>query len=218
MGEKVCILLHEAAVEPPVRLCRALASKGIRVETCTDAYAALAMLCRAEREEGASVKILLLSEPERLVGVVELVELTGVYAPNSVCWMFTSAPPEQVREVRESDLAGWRRSRLTPSPGAHDRGSVPRNGGDERNGGVKHEPILRIVNEADPTPPNRQGEKETSGEPGAGDPGRDSRRTDEQRAEEADPEPVLTDEELSMLLADEFADDSGESDPHHGQR
>lgn len=83
---------------------------------------------------------------------------------------------------------------------------------------MKHEPILRIVNEADPTPPNRQDEKETSGEPGAGDPGRDSRRTDEQRAEEADPEPVLTDEELSMLLADEFADDSGESDPHHGQR
>lgn len=217
MGEKVCVLLHETAVEPPVRLCRALASKGIRVETCTDPYAALALLCRAEREEGVTVKILLLSEPDRLDSSVELVELAGVYAPNSVCWMFSSSPPEQVREVRESDLADWR-SRAFHPRGAPDRGSTPRLRDEERTGGLKHGPSLRIVNEGEIDPPNRHNEDEPANESSADDPGRSGRRMDEQRAGEADPEPVLTDEELSMLLADEFADDSGEGDPHHGHR
>lgn len=180
-----------------MRLCRALGNKRIQVRTCTDRFAALAMLCRAERDEGASLAILLLVEPTQLRGSIELIELAGVYAPRSVGWLYTGTPAEQVREIREADLAAWRQRSVERQPA-------------EVVVTMKHEPSLRIVSGADEGRPGiaAEGPGQERADPRAAR----VRMEGEGRSEE-DPEPVLTDEELSMLLADEF----GEHDRNGGR-
>lgn len=193
VGEMVCVLFHEPNNEPPVRLCRALGNKNIQIRTCTDQFTALSMLCRAVKEGSASLNILLLVEPERLPGAAELVELAGVYAPKSVCWIYTESPHEQVREVRAEDLAEWRanaNSTTAPTTATGGGAASP----------SQAEPKLRIVN--DPGGVDRATVADSSG---SGDPPGEAGRRD-LGAEAEEPGPVLTDEELSMLLADEHGE------------
>lgn len=195
VGRMICVLLHEPETEPSLRLCRALGNKGLEVRTCTDRYAALRMICRTGRETGVTLRVLLLVEPRRLAGVVELVELVKIYAPGAVCWMYTDSPPEQVREVRWEDLGSWH--------GVEEAGVSP------YPAGLIHEPSLRIVNGPERVPDVRAGERAGLD---SGDPAREPRRMDREDERRTDPEPVLTDDELSMLLAD----DLGEHDTNGG--
>ncbi|MBZ0171994.1 MAG: hypothetical protein K8E66_06410 [Phycisphaerales bacterium] len=188
----ICVLFHEPGFEPPVRLCRALGNRGIQVRPCTDLYSAMSMICRAEREQGVSLSVLVLAEPSRLGGLVELVDLVGVYAPKSVCWMYTGSPPEQVREVRAEDLDAWRFDDEPAEAGVS---------GAEVE--TIHEPSLRIVNGSDGGPDVRAIAR---GNDDSGDPVPVARRTDIEGGGGAEPEPVLTDEELSMLLADDISE------------
>lgn len=189
VGEMACVLLHPAGTAPPMRLCRALGNKRIRVTPCTDAFAALALLCRGGREGGVSLNILLIAEPESRAESGELVELAGLFAPQSVCWMYTGAPSEQVREIRESDLGHWRRVNrahhaeppaVEVKPGAG--------------------PTLRIVDADEPGSVGGLSGVIRSG----GDPGGPGGRTTGEAEGRSDPEPLLTDEELSMLLSDDL--------------
>lgn len=184
VGEMVCVLFHEPNTAPPVRLCRALGNKGIRIRTCTDQYTALSALCANSKRPGISLNILVLAEPTRLCDAAELVQLAEVYAPGSVCWMFSETPHEQIREVRPSDLETWR--------------STASGGGESRSAHAS--PSLRIAPEM--TAPKQK-------ESGRNDPAGDPVRTDTGTEE---PGSILTDDELSMLLAD----DSGEHERNGG--
>ena len=184
VGEMVCVLFHEPNTAPPVRLCRALGNKGIRIRTCTDQYTALSVLCANSKRPGISLNILVLAEPTRLDNAAELVQLAGVYAPRSVCWVYFAGPQEQVREVRPSDLDAWR--------------STASGGGASQS--VQESPSLRIAPEM--TTPKQ---KDSGHNDPAGDPVRTDTGTEE-------PGSILTDDELSMLLAD----DSGEHERNGG--
>ncbi len=186
VGEIVCVLFHEPNTEPPVRLCRALGKKGIRIRTCTDPYTALSALCRNTKRPGISLNILLLTEPAHLHDAVELVQLAGVYAPKSVCWMYTGGPAEQVREVRPADLEAWRDT----------------DSGEDESQPIGGLPSLRIAAEM----AERPQKSSVSDDPRGG-----TVRT-EAGPEPEEPGAVLTDDELSMLLAD----DSGEHERNGG--
>jgi len=196
VGELACVLLHEAGTETPLRLCRALGNKGIRVHPVTDAYAALAAVCRHDRTSGVTLSILLIAEPGHLANPAEVVDAVQAYAPKSVCWLYTSAPPEQVREINDADLARWRRDRRTRSDAEP---SLPL---------PESAPTLRIVNAGD----DAEG-SEKSPLAGGDDPRASRGRTTPPGPPEPEEGALLTDEELAMLLNDEH-DNEGRNGGH----
>jgi len=194
VGAVVCVMLHHPDRAPSPRLFRALARKSIDVRVCLDRYAALQTLCGCARDPGTDLGILLLAEPAEINGAGELVTLARAYAPSSVCWVYTAEPSEQVREVRDADLEAWSPVHL-PHP-------APRSG-EADDGTDPDPPARRIVHES------REGSEDAGIGPIHGADGTDD--ADDDNA--ANQGPILTDEELAMLLADE-PEDPDRDDPN----
>jgi hypothetical protein len=205
-----CVLVHGVGSLPPPRLNRALETKKVEVQPTPDIYGALAELCRLAKDESVALPILAIVEPESVAHAASLFEAAAVYAPNAVLWVYASAPHEQIREVRESDIERWRGvSGTSADTGAAEQGrGLPRTG----SGIVEPAPPDRPsadLGDAEAGPPPLR----LTGSPGGEPAGRDDASPVEAggSASEQDGGPgdaesgsVLTDEELEMLLADEL--------------
>ena len=145
-GDPRCVLIHAGMGEPPPRLQRAFEAKKITSEVASDVFNALARICALTSQEGVALPILAIVEPEKVQHAADLFEAASVYAPKAVLWVYSSEPHEQIREVRESDLALWR-SAQTLASGEHvtapgrigDGIAVKADGGD---GSDKNDPRL----------------------------------------------------------------------------
>lgn len=111
-----CVVWHPRGVVPDGELLTALARRGMTVLCCDNRCEAFARVCtlgaqRAPAPAGdASRTILLLSDPERLRGVAEVVALAERYAPRAICGVFKSAGDRGIRAVTPEDTERWARA------------------------------------------------------------------------------------------------------------
>ena len=163
-----CVLVH-AEGDPPPRLSRALSAKQIEFETTRNIYAALTELCALSRDPSVALPILAIVEPERIERAADLYRAASVYAPDASLWVYTAAPHEQIREVREADLAAWSQA------------SEPGKRGDAGVSGPETGPAVSGSVEPKASGHHDVGEKDSG--------------------------PLLTDEELEMLLSDDLPEE-----------
>lgn len=207
-----CVLVHHPAESVPEGLLSALVRRGIEVSGCTGAHRAMAMLCALTGEAQDAPLILLLVEPARIRLASALIDAAELYLPAVTCWMYVDDGSPQLRAVEPGDLEAW--ARATPGPRAEDASDSGMAG-----------PALKLIDPEDgPNGPGGPGPRRAGPEAGptgpAPRPRDDAREASENRSDEepgADgggtprasvESPVaLTDEELSMLLADERRDE-----------
>ena len=193
-----CVLVHGGAGDPPPRLNRALLAKKIEVQVTRDIYGAMAEVCRLADDDAVALPILAIVEPERIAHAADLFEAVSVYAPKAVLWVYTSRPHEQIREVRESDLAAWRRAAADAASSTHGtNGGGAAAAGPSAAGSV--DDLLahgRSATDNLKTSPADAANSGSRGDSGA----------------------VLTDEELEMLLSDHLPEEENGNDPGRGPR
>lgn len=201
VGRVVCVLVHHRDHPPSDRLRRALRVKNVEILPSSEPFAALATYCSVAKQVGVSLAILLLAEPDEIPDSAELAGLANRYVPKGSVWLFTAEPTEQVREVRPSDIEAW----SAPSGSGRLRGAIedkpsredpPQSVGAVQRGG----PTLRIAPGS-----TAFDEYADEGEPVAGDEPGDG------LSDPPESGPILTDEELAMLLADDPVGDSDDS-------
>ncbi len=205
-----CVLVHHPAESVPEGLLSALVRRGIEVSGCTGAHRAMAMLCALTGEAQDAPLILLLVEPTRIRLASALIDAAELYLPAVTCWMYVDDGSPQLRAVEPSDLEAWARQAPRPQPeDASDSGMAG--------------PALKLVDPDDdpkgpggsgrPNPaaspgPRAQNVRETTPERSENDPEKEPGANEGESPEGAVESPVaLTDEELSMLLADEWRDE-----------
>lgn len=101
--------------QPPVPLVNSLVRSGAAVESCTDAFAALARACRGlsagrPHEEGPSSRrggIVLLVTPQRLEQRAEFLEAVRRYAPRCTVWWYDASKRPPLRAVTSDDVREW---------------------------------------------------------------------------------------------------------------
>lgn len=124
------MLCHAASTAPPQELVRSLRKHGASIQTCTDVFSVLAHACRVVGASATGPKravVLVLVQPERLEGVVELASAVRRYAPRSALWYFDEHAKPQLRAVTAQELAAWTASPTTPAAPAanHTRQARP---------------------------------------------------------------------------------------------
>lgn len=195
-----------AAEAPPHDLMAALDRKGLTLSVCASPAEALADLVIHERalRSGRAQRpiILLLIEPERSLGVIELLDRVAVYAASAVIWRYSSTQRPQ--------LSAW-------VPRASGAGQVQTVGA----GAASSAPALRLAGmDAEPVEPvSRQDHparqavaSADTGRPlfrgsGQADPDFGEEEPDSRQPEIVAPgtsQPILTQDELSMLLSDDW--------------
>lgn len=116
-----CIVWHPRGEAPDSVLLATLAKRGFQVEPCDNAYEALAHVCGRGFEGAPADKpprtALLLNDPERLPAATEVVTLAGRYAQHTKCWMFESRGERRLHAVSQEDLLRWTAPTET-TPGA----------------------------------------------------------------------------------------------------
>jgi len=132
-GALRCVLIHAGPGAPPTRLQRAFEAKKINSEVASDIFNALARICALTTDHGVALPILAIVEPEKMPHAADLFEAASVYAPKAVLWVYSSEPHEQIREVRESDLAIWR-SAQTLGSGELEAGRIRIESGESQEG------------------------------------------------------------------------------------
>jgi hypothetical protein len=99
----------------PVELLGALTGRGIDAVLVGDRYMATAEVCRVYRARGAragrgpsgAMLALVIVSPETQGGTCELCEVVARYAGGTRCWMFGPASSPQLRPINDGDLALW---------------------------------------------------------------------------------------------------------------
>jgi hypothetical protein len=205
-----CVLVHHPAESVPEGLLSALVRRGIEVSGCSGAHRAMAMLCALTGEAEDAPLILLLVEPSRIRLAAALIDAAELYLPSVTCWMYVDDGSPQLRAVEPSDLEAWGRAAPVAAADTNDSGMAgpalklvdpddePGGGGGSR---TPVKPTVPKAREAQKPRETGADGSENDGDPGSGS------------GEDGSPEssvesPVaLTDEELSMLLADEWRDE-----------
>ncbi len=196
-----CVLWHRRGVQPPVRLVEALHRRSIRVERATDRFLAFSALLLMARRAPDSPVVLLLVDPQSLRGAAAVVRAVERFVPRAPIWVYDESSDPHLRAVRPEDVAQW-----AAAPEA--RG--PR--------GVEAPPevVVRPVtppsrpavvapraDEPAPASPTTPGVGPAGGlAAGAGTP-----MDAETGGGVSDPWSVLTEEELSMLLSEDWPED-----------
>lgn len=109
----------------PAELVKSLSRHGAAVETCQDAFSAMARACRGTQAgraissggrspAAARGSIVLLVEPTRLEGSAAFVEAVRRYAPRCAVWWYDPAQKPSLRAVTGDDIRSWR----APAPAA----------------------------------------------------------------------------------------------------
>lgn len=180
--------MRSVAVAPPRELLGALERKGLLPLVCDSHADALAELVIHEREVRAAATqrpmVLLVVEPELTPGVVELIERVHRFAPHALIWRYNAShrPP----------LTAWTPSAPRPASAAPS-------------------PAIQATVRPRPAPALRL--TEPAGEPEVASPAsRDAEIASDapdlphtqQKASQGPNGPILTQDELSMLLSDDW--------------
>ncbi|MBX3390346.1 MAG: hypothetical protein KF691_12930 [Phycisphaeraceae bacterium] len=176
---------NEAA---PTQLKDALARRGFRVEETQTTYMAIGLAVQHARRDGSGKVVVVLVQPATLARPHELVAALSNSAPSAVCWICRKAGSGmELRAVSEADVAAWRSSGKIADAGAVTAVAAASSG---KPGPVKaNENSEATYDKRGNTPSLRL----------AGD-----WQGDSEVPQSGAPEsPVLTDEELAMLLGDE---------------
>lgn len=189
----VAIVCRGKDVAPPL-LKDALVRRGFVVEEVETTYAAIGRAVLTSRHDAKGRSVVVLVEPTKLARPHELVAALSTSAPNAICWLCRKgANGMELRAVVETDVLAWQSagksaeavvvsaaavgaSGITTSRLSND---APNHAYEEGGGGAKT-PSLRL----------------------AGDWQGSAAEVPRSGATELPP-PVLTDEELAMLLGDD---------------
>lgn len=221
------VVWTDPARPEPADLLEALTGRGIDAVLVGDRYLAAAEVCRLyrarSRDRGragvaagagaGSMLALVIVSPEAQGGTCELCEVVARYAGGTRCWMFGPAEAPALRPIQDDDLRLW--SGAGPEPGrkaAVKPGRAPSTpdvlpGQPKSVGRVKAPagPHLRLAgteaseNPAHPIPPSlvaKASERKA-------DLGAEGGEAGSEEAPAPGGRPLLTPEELEMLLGDE---------------
>lgn len=202
--------------EAPAELLAALGRQGLRPLRAESAYGALAELCRNDAAQGLrpAASVLLLIEPSTLMHAPDLVRAAGKYAPQAAAWMFEASANPGLRGIVEEDVVRWESANIKS-----DNGQAPmmpevvvRPGG-----GLTEFGTLARIGRG--TQAANRAESENSAPSGAkslrlshsSDVDRGPVRVDEDLGPSAEERsrPLLSPEELDMLLADDAGQEQG---------
>lgn len=191
----VCAPDHEGEVHAPESLRSALAARDAEVTIRTSVYDAMADLIEHElalrAHERREAMVLLVIEPDTLPHAQELVAAAARYTPHAVCWRFCEHEEPQLRAY-----APERESAEAPSEGGPAGVTI--------RPGVVHVIAPRRRRHIEATPKLR-----LTGE--SADVAGDESEADQDSSE---PErPVLSDEELEILLSDDWEGQTREGGP-----
>ncbi|MCC6661841.1 MAG: hypothetical protein IT437_13250 [Phycisphaerales bacterium] len=207
-----CVLWRSA----PQALAEALARRRVIVTEVLDPYRALATLCRLHRGPGGgpgTPPVLLLVEPSTHAGAADLVRAAWTYAPRAAIWMYEASANPQLRGVVETDVERWEQPPagksdngmppivVRPGGGIGDSGTIARIGGPDQGTGPREReniaprraPVLRL---SDDSGVERGAVQDD-------DPGPEGAESP------AKPRPLLSAEELEMLLSEQPEQDRG---------
>ncbi|MEM1184354.1 MAG: hypothetical protein AAGI53_05045 [Planctomycetota bacterium] len=217
-----CVLLHQPNAWAPEPLLSALVRRNIEVSACTSAHRAMAMLCALAGRDDDSPLILLLVNAEGVGLSAALVDAVEIYVPVAAVWVYEEDGEPQLRAVERSDLERWSRRRPpTPSPSLEAKPEAwsepslklvddPEQDDLDRPGaGPSTTPPSEPLAQSDPPGSRRPVDDPVTGfgEAGAPPPDRaDSAGRTEDHGDDMEGPVSLTDDELSMLLADEWTD------------
>lgn len=221
-----CVLFHAPGAPVPTDLLAALGKRIRHITTFSDAYTAFAEACVLAR---ASTVVLVLVEPSTLADADQLVRSSRLHLPAATIWHFSQTNGRALRKLAPTDVIPWSvpsAARPEPPPAAGPRlastlgPDTPRlkPGGASafrpaaRNAKPANDPPrivvrpgggigirrLRLVGDELPAKPAAPQSPPANGShapvPGAPDPA---------AAEPSAPAPLLTEEELRMLLSDD---------------
>lgn len=192
-----CIVWHAPDRYPPSVLRDALERRGIEPRQFAEPHAALAALCiTAQEARRGSVVIFLVVEPEGIGPVADVVEAVRVYAPGARLWLYSESEHDQLRQITDEDVIRWGRR----ASGGRERPAVDPDAGP---------PKLKLVDHGDPVEeafgPDQDPNGGSTGGPDEGDVGHAG--ADDDAGDAEDPNSLLTDDELSMLLDDDPPDE-----------
>jgi hypothetical protein len=188
-----CVIWHKRGGVAPAELVAGIRKRGMEAVPADNAYAALAELvggAGGEAESGVA-PVLILAQPVQGAGAALLIEAVGRYAPGVRAWVYDPGSAWKLRAVTDEDLARWRGvPEVVVRPAA--RPAAPR-------------PDLRLAGGPVESPP-----------PASDIPAKEAPdgRTSGQGADQDEPNgrlrELLTEEELSLLLGEEFRPRRGE--------
>jgi hypothetical protein len=194
----VCAPNHEGQVHPPQSLRNALTARDAEVVIRTSAYDAMADLIEHElalrAHERREAMVLLIIEPDALPHARDLVAAAARYTPHAVCWRYSEADEPQLRAFPYT----------APGAGGASESGPPTPPTITIRPGVAHVIAPRRRRHIEPTPKLR-----LTGEP-------DDVESDEPPSDQgpAEPEkPILSDEELEILLSDDWEGQTREGGP-----
>lgn len=121
-----CLVWRPRGEAAPRPLLDALERRRIEVTTTDSPYHALARLCRLERPEAHGVSqgetdvaapphVLLLDRPESLEDPGAVVRSIARYAPKTACWLYEPTDPPTLRAVEAGDVRSWIGEGETPA-------------------------------------------------------------------------------------------------------
>lgn len=172
----------------PTQLKDALVRRGFRVEEAQTTYIAIGLAVQHARRDASGRVVVVLVQPATLARPHEFVSALSNSAPNAVCWVCRKVGTGmELRAVTDADVSSWRSSGKIVDSGVVTAVAATASG--------------KVV----PVKPNEVGD--SAYEKGAGSPSLrlagDWQGDSEVPRSGAPETPVLTDEELAMLLGDE---------------
>ncbi len=96
-----CVVLGPPGEETPEALRDAMARRGLRLEPCLGAHAAMARLVKPSGETEAAPRAMIIIEPKRVPFGVSLVAAAATYAPNVTVWRFVSSATPRLARMDE---------------------------------------------------------------------------------------------------------------------
>ncbi|MCX5689173.1 MAG: hypothetical protein NTV94_05190 [Planctomycetota bacterium] len=116
-----CVVWHTEANALRPELLAALKRPGFSLQTADHAFdaGAMALASQAAAPRGpdqSPLVVLVLVEPVRLEGALELVQMLMRFAPSVVLWQFDPGDaPHQLRRVRSTDMERWKQAQPQPT-------------------------------------------------------------------------------------------------------
>jgi hypothetical protein len=110
-----CVLWHAPGVALPSDLVISLERRGVRLSSCTSAYAAIAQVCLHERANDERTDdpaqreslVLVLVTPKQLAQPAEVVDAMRRYASRTACWWYDPSANPRLRAVVDADVEQW---------------------------------------------------------------------------------------------------------------
>jgi hypothetical protein len=219
-SKALCVVWHAKHAAAPAALIAALDRPGFRRVECDNPYAAIAHLGRAHGQRVSLVLVLV--EPEEVAGdIAGLLDVAQRVAPGLVLWAYNAGRSPSIRQVLASDFSTPRSPVVVVSPQHRSTPSLRLAGDTEL---PSHPPTARPTSSpqtASPAKPTERAEtpepaeqseprsrfmdivmSENSGRDDGGPRGNFAGNVGEQTGGK----PLLSDEELAMLLADDAHD------------